>query len=61
VLPNGVASTFAKTAGEAVPRPRKSRQQRQPAIGDTVARAGTFLPELPGGWRNSSVAIPCHR
>ena len=48
VLPTD-ASTFAKTAGEVGTTAQKIGTQAATSIGDTVARAGAFLPELPGG------------
>jgi uncharacterized protein YjbJ (UPF0337 family) len=46
---HGVASTFAKTAGEAGTTAQKIAATAATSIGDTVARVGTFLPEVPGG------------
>jgi uncharacterized protein YjbJ (UPF0337 family) len=46
---HGVASTFTKTAGEAGTTAQKIAATTATSIGDTVARVGTFLPELPGG------------
>ena len=46
---HGVASTVAKTAGEAGTTAQKIAATAATSIGDTVARVGTFLPELPGG------------
>ena len=46
---HGIASTVTKTAGEAGTTAQKIAATAATSIGDTVARAGAYLPELPGG------------
>jgi len=59
VLPWGCVNV-REDSGEAVPRPEIAATAAT-SIGDTVARQVPPCLELPVGWRNSSVAIPCHR
>jgi uncharacterized protein YjbJ (UPF0337 family) len=45
----GIASTVAKSAGEASTTAQKLATTAASSIGGTVARAGAYLPEVPGG------------
>ena len=45
----GVVSAFTKTAGDAGAGAQKIASTAATSIGDTVARAGAYLPEFPGG------------
>jgi uncharacterized protein YjbJ (UPF0337 family) len=46
---HGAVSAFTRTAGEAGATAQKVAATAASSIGDTVARAGAYLPELPGG------------
>jgi uncharacterized protein YjbJ (UPF0337 family) len=46
---HGVASEFTKTAGEVGATAQKAATTAATSIGDTVARVGAYLPELPAG------------
>lgn len=46
---HGLASTLTKTASEAGTTAQKLATTAAASVGDTVARAGRRLPELPGG------------
>lgn len=46
---HGIASTITKTAGETGTAAQKVATTAVSSIGGSVARAGAYLPELPGG------------
>jgi uncharacterized protein YjbJ (UPF0337 family) len=46
---HGIASTITKTAAEAGTTAQKIATTAATSIGGSVARAGAYLPELPGG------------
>lgn len=45
----GIASTVAKSASEAGSTAQKFATTAASSVGDTMARAGAYLPEIPGG------------